>query len=336
MSRVAECRHLWDGGYCQKCGVKKGDVMQTFVIEERLFTKNPCAKPQGYIQPQGIMVHSVGSKGTNVERWMKWDAPNVEKCVHAFLDENTIRQVLPWNYLAWHAGNRANTTHIAFEICEPLKDTEENRDAIYSRVLFLCTYLCQKYNLKASDVITHCEGHDMGIASNHADVNHWWGKGVWKDYTMDRLRKDIADALGEPVEPIPEPETEPEYELYEVKKGDTLSKIARAYDTTYKVLAEINGIESPYIIRPGQILKVPANKWKVSRLLKYGVSGADVEELQKRLNKRGYPECGAADGIFGKNTEKAVRNFQKDEYLYVDGIAGKNTISALGGEWQGG
>lgn len=38
----------------------------------------------------------------------------------------------------------------------------------------------------------------MGIANNHADVGHWWGKPgtPWGPYTMDRLRADISGALG--------------------------------------------------------------------------------------------------------------------------------------------
>lgn len=305
--------------------------MREFEIEQRYFTKNPCARPQSFIKPQGVMVHSVGSKGTNVERWMKWDAPDVEKCVHAFIDMNTIRQVLPWEYLAWHAGGKANTTHIAFEICEPATDTPENRDEIYERVLFLCAYLCRRYGLPASSVITHCEGHALDIASNHSDVNHWWGRGVWKDHTMDRLRKDLAEALGEPAEP----QQETAYELYTVQRGDSLSKIAKKYDTTYQLIAAENNIEPPYTIWPGQVLRIPGQVWEVFRLLRNGISGEDVREMQARLNARGYTECGAADGVFGKNTENAVRNFQRDNKLMIDGLAGRDTITALGGTWRG-
>lgn len=40
-------------------------------------------------------------------------------------------------------------------------------------------------------------------------------------------------------------------------------------------------------------------------------------------------DCGAADGIFGAKTETAVRAFQRDHNLTVDGIAGKDTQAAL-------
>ncbi|KML22298.1 MULTISPECIES: TIGR02594 family protein [Burkholderia] len=46
-------------------------------------------------------------------------------------------------------------------------------------------------------------------------------------------------------------------ETYIVQKGDTLSKIAKKYSTSYRVLARLNGIASPYFLYPHQVLTVP-------------------------------------------------------------------------------
>ena len=62
--------------------------------------------------------------------------------------------------------------------------------------------------------------------------------------------------------------------------------------------------------------------------LRRGSKGTEVTLLQAALNSLGY-DCGAADGIFGAKTEAAVRNFQRDHSLTVDGIAGKATHAAL-------
>ena len=62
--------------------------------------------------------------------------------------------------------------------------------------------------------------------------------------------------------------------------------------------------------------------------LKKGMSGENVRALQILLNGRGY-SCGSADGVFGAKTETAVVKFQKAKGLTQDGIAGKNTMSAL-------
>lgn len=52
------------------------------------------------------------------------------------------------------------------------------------------------------------------------------------------------------------PKEESYAEYYTVKKGDTLSKIAAMYGTTYKKLAELNGIKPPYTIYVGQKIKI--------------------------------------------------------------------------------
>lgn len=66
------------------------------------------------------------------------------------------------------------------------------------------------------------------------------------------------------------------------------------------------------------------------RLLKNGCEGADVREMQEALISLGY-DCGrwGADGDFGDATEMAVRAFQKDKRLTVDGDYGPITHKAL-------
>ncbi len=59
-----------------------------------------------------------------------------------------------------------------------------------------------------------------------------------------------------------------------------------------------------------------------------GNRGADVTYLQQRLAALGY-KPGAADGIFGAKTLAAVKAFQKDHRLTVDGIVGPKTWAAL-------
>ncbi|GHI00979.1 L,D-transpeptidase family protein [Neobacillus kokaensis] len=66
-----------------------------------------------------------------------------------------------------------------------------------------------------------------------------------------------------------------------------------------------------------------------STILKRGSKGTAVITLQKKLTSLGYNTKGI-DGSFGPNTEKAVRLFQKDRHLTVDGIVGPATKKALG------
>lgn len=66
--------------------------------------------------------------------------------------------------------------------------------------------------------------------------------------------------------------------------------------------------------------------------LKTGSSGTDVEKLQQALVDAGY-DVGSSgvDGIFGANTAAAVKKYQQDKGLAVDGIAGDDTLGSLYG-----
>ncbi|NLJ68993.1 MAG: peptidoglycan DD-metalloendopeptidase family protein [Firmicutes bacterium] len=62
-------------------------------------------------------------------------------------------------------------------------------------------------------------------------------------------------------------------------------------------------------------------------LLKEGMTGSSVKELQQRLTEWGHPV--KADGHFGPLTKAAVKAFQKDRGLAVDGIVGNQTWREL-------
>ena len=61
----------------------------------------------------------------------------------------------------------------------------------------------------------------------------------------------------------------------------------------------------------------------------YGSRGGTVYEIQKRLKSWGYYD-GNIDGIYGYKTFTAVKYFQSKNGLSVDGIAGNQTLAALG------
>ena len=64
------------------------------------------------------------------------------------------------------------------------------------------------------------------------------------------------------------------------------------------------------------------------RTLRRGSKGSDVMEIQSLLDKMGY-DLGSIDGIFGPQTELAVKQFQRDNGLTADGIIGPITNKVL-------
>lgn len=72
--------------------------------------------------------------------------------------------------------------------------------------------------------------------------------------------------------------------------------------------------------------------WKLGDRLLYEtrpmLRGDDVRELQRRLNRLGF-DAGYVDGILGPETAEAIREFQLNVGLEVDGAAGPTTVDAL-------
>jgi len=152
-----------------------------------------------YVQPDD------GRLGTNKNgnHWNQSKPGGRSVCVHAFigLDKNSevaTYQTLPWNIRGWHAGSTAgNDKYIAFEICEDSLVDKEYFNKVYKEACELTAYLCKKFKwdpMEDGVVICHSEGYRRGVASNHADVMHWFSK---HGKTMDDVRKDVK-ALMQP------------------------------------------------------------------------------------------------------------------------------------------
>lgn len=69
--------------------------------------------------------------------------------------------------------------------------------------------------------------------------------------------------------------------------------------------------------------------------LKEGSSGDDVTTLQEKLTELGF-DLGKVDGAFGPSTKAAVMAFQQSKGLSDDGVAGPDTLAALGLELDDG
>ncbi len=182
-------------------------------LHQCFLTQNNCYKAGRTIVPQGIMVHSTGASNPNLRRYIgpddgllgpvsseNWNTAipgGLEVCVNAFigkLKDGSIAtyQTLPWNMRGWHAGGSANDTHIGFEICEDGLSDKEYFNAVYKEAVELCTYLCKLYGLTEQNIICHSEGYTLGIASNHADVMHWFPR---HGKSMDTFRAAVKAAL---------------------------------------------------------------------------------------------------------------------------------------------
>ncbi|BBB91952.1 MAG TPA: L,D-transpeptidase family protein [Methylomusa anaerophila] len=79
----------------------------------------------------------------------------------------------------------------------------------------------------------------------------------------------------------------------------------------------------------GTPVRIEDQRAYIRRALKYGITGADVVQLQRKLRDLGYLESGA-DGFFSRETETALKRFQHDKGLNPTGIADRKTLDLLG------
>ena len=193
-------------------------IIQQFITKDDSYRNNVNKVDSRYTTfqkrgPIGLMLHSVGCSQPSAKVFADgWNRSGREASVHAVLQaDGTVYQTMPWNFRAWHCGGAANDTHVGVEMTEPgcityisgsrftcsdLAAAKAQVKGTYNTAADLFATLCDKYDLDPmTAIISHKEGNDKGVASNHGDPEHLW-KGLDMGYTMD-LTIISVPAIGE-------------------------------------------------------------------------------------------------------------------------------------------
>jgi murein DD-endopeptidase MepM/ murein hydrolase activator NlpD len=115
------------------------------------------------------------------------------------------------------------------------------------------------------------------------------------------------------------------FEAYEVQRGDHIDALARAFSTTRAVLLDANNIRAPFVIRPGQIIKVPVAKAYVAQ------SGDTLTDVARRFSVgvgelaqiNGIPEhavlrAGAQIGLPSSMRDRGPLPITRPDYAYAE------------------
>jgi N-acetylmuramoyl-L-alanine amidase len=128
-----------------------------------------------------------------------------------------------------------------------------------------------------------------------------------------------------------------------IATGDMVSGASDAVDVTTTFSAELEravrsfqqrrGLLVDGIVGPQTFRALEAARWRLGdRILLHTpghlMDGDDVAALQERLLSLGFP-CGRVDGVFGWQTDGALRQLQRGVGLRADGLAGPQTLRAL-------
>ena len=243
-----------------------------------------------------IVIHYTANDGDTDEANANYFASRIVKAsAHYFVDDDSVTQSVPDNYVAWSVGGSkyssckitgggkyyticSNSNSISIELCDTKKDGKiYPTNKTIENALELTKKLMKKYNIPISNVIRHfdvigkiCPAYWCGTSEKNQ---------LWKTEFYNKLSNP--------------------------------STTSSSSSTTKKET-------KPTVAKP---------------TIKNGSKGTQVKYLQQDLNYLGFKGADGkkltVDGIVGQNVVYAIKQFQKKYKLTVDGIYGNNSYSKM-------
>ncbi|MCI3197617.1 LysM peptidoglycan-binding domain-containing protein [Bacillus sp. HU-1818] len=313
-------------------------VRKNLVSEDKYKLKCPNAMSAEY-----ITIHNTANDAPakNEISFMKNNTSSTS--FHFAVDDKEVRQGIPTNRNAWHTGDgkygTGNRKSIGVEICYSKSGGAKYKAAEALAIKFVAQLLKER-------------GWGVDRVRKHQDWNGKYcphrilSEGRWGEVKA-AVEKELK-ALGGKTSSSSGSSSG---STYTVKKGDTLSGIAKAEGVSVANLQSLNSIKDPNKIKVGQVLKLKGSSGssgssssskKSSSTLPSGIykvksplmKGAAVKQIQKALAALYfYPDKGAKnngiDGYYGAKTANAVKRFQLMHGLPADGIYGPKTKAKL-------
>lgn len=259
------------------------------------------------MNPEFIVVHNTANDATakNEVEYMKNNNNTVS--FHYAIDDKEIVQGIEENRNAWNAGDgrngKGNRYGIAIEICYSKSGGDRFDLAEKNAVKFIAEKLKEK-------------GWGIDKVKKHQDFSNKYCPHRTLDLGWERFLNMIREELGQATLNSGQSTATTVTD----NKKEVIRKLQHAYNVSYKTNLVEDGIKGP-----------KTEKAMRSHHLKNFTQNELVKWVQDRIVNHKHYSIGNSgiDGKYGKDTENAVRQFQKDNGLTVDGKAGYNTISIL-------
>ena len=299
-----------------------------------------------------LIIHYTSNDGDSDEANGKYFANNVVKASsHYFVDDNSVTQSVPDDYVAYAVGGKCqsnhhpmykvitNTNSISIEMCDNHKDgTVHICDETLANTYALARALMSKYNISIDRVYRHYDVNGK-LCPN---CNGLLDDAIWQNFKNNIVNSTVGNLGTSIATTVPATAVNPNKDSI-VSRGQqhsinftghsiavdgvrgpkTQANIARCFqhaiNLDYKKSLAVDGAF-------GVNSKAALGKHYVKK----GEKQYLVTAVEIALMCRGYDPSGVeCPGIFGDGLEKAVKQFQADRGLKVDGIAGRNTILKL-------
>lgn len=162
-------------------------------IKEYLANRKNYGSSRSLKDIKYIVIHYTANDGDTDENNGKYFRNNVVKSsAHYFVDDDSITQSVPDNYVAWHCGatkyrhpSCRNSNSIGIEICDDIRNGVIYPSAkTIANVIELTEYLMNKYSIPKANVIRHydvtgklCPAYWSGNATKDAKwKSEFWNK----------------------------------------------------------------------------------------------------------------------------------------------------------------
>ena len=287
-----------------------------------------------------IVIHYTANDGdTDENNGNYFNGANRKASAHYFVDDDSVTQSVPDNYVAWHCGGGlqgssghtfyqkcTNTNSIGIEICDDVKNGKVYPSAkTIENAIELTKTLMKKYNVPASNVIRH---YDVTGKSCPA---YWCGSDVknkkWKTEFWNKLSSNTN--------------TSSSNSTSNSKPNTTTTSTKLTVDGSFGKATVIASQKYFGTSQDGKISNQPSSNKKYLEAAVEGVwefkssgysAGSSlIKAMQKKfgatadgffgkgsvtsmliwLNNKGY-DCGTAAGYMGVKTVKAWQSFLND------------------------
>lgn len=305
-----------------------------------------------------IVIHYVGALGGAKANCVYYGGGNRSASAHYYVDfDGSVWQSVEDKNIAWHCGASTyvhpecrNANSLGIELCVRKKNTAQLNasdkdwyfeDATVKAAASLVKSLMEKYKVPAERVIRHYDVTGK-ICPNPFVYNT--GSHTWTEF------KQLISGSASLEPPAGGASSGSSSASGETSKGSALIKAGQAHANNFCGAGiAVDGFRGTNTKKAG--VKV----WQNALNLDYGLNltvdgiagGKTLEAMDSHTVRRGekqylvtaleillmlkgYDAGGVeSPGSFGSNLEAAVRRYQKDAGLSVDGIAGKSTFSSL-------
>lgn len=256
-----------------------------------------------------LVYHYTGNDGDTDESNGKHFHNHIVKAsAHYFVDDDSVTQSVPDNYIAYSVGGKCQSSHhplykvctnsnsISIEMCDCFKNgVVEITDKTIENAIELGKVLMKKYNISIDHVIRHYDVNGKACPNCN---------GLLNDATWNAFKSRLTGA------PVSTPTPTQNNNTVKSNYDAWVARLQSELNAQFHKGLVVDGLKGPKTL-------------SACVTVKRGAKGNITKLIQERLNSVGFSL--STDGKFGGGTERAVKVFQKNRGLIQDGIVGRNT-----------